>query len=291
MSGSETNTITAVLLTEHAPATILEKLPEAVFPVRMKIALPHQRSEDSAHRTFAQPEYPVTVRTPETPYIPETTVYFDNPVERAPDGDKMWRPSDFADAMGEVRDNLDDTAGVDPDNLTLTELDVVEVPDRFLTTDGVTGDIVVKPRLYKKQAEMTVARFGKEGTLSASSVRERLEGALPGESRTPVQLIELMEVQAKQQRHGAETQSTGGRAQYYTETDAEKAGDLSLTPAVYRLEATGQPNDNARPLRVAYSELSSFLPQLMRGGDEVVASVTFVGQTQERTVFQAEDVR
>lgn len=287
---NRSDTARAVLLTDHNPRSVINRLPENVFPIRVKLKLARDRARDRADDEFQPPDFPVELRRPITPYIPETTVYFDNPAERPPENEIAWSRQRFCDRLFDVVAQLQEEANNHDVTPTLSELDVVEIPDQYLTTDPETGEYAAKPDLYERKGEMRIARFGKEGTLTATDVREHLEDALPGESRTPVQLVRVEEVQAKPQRLGSTTQVTGGRAQYYTETDAENTGSLELTPAIYELRSRSTAGDRTRPLTPLFPQLDDALPNLL-GADELLETITFVGEQQEKTVFHAEEVR
>lgn len=292
MSGKPESAETrAALLTDHNPLSVLDKLPSNVFPVRMKLGLPRPRGADTTDDTYKSPSYPVSVNQPSAPYIPEQTVHFDNPVERAPDKTTAWTPPEFREKLTEVLNHLeDDHPVVNTDTLTLQEIDIVEIPSHFLTTDSTTGDLVPKPDMYDRNGEMTMVRFAKEGSLSATNVRDSIKEALPGETRTPTRLTRIKEVQAKPFRHGRTTSVSGGRAQYYTETDAEKNNDLSLTPSVYQLDELNADGDQNRPLSMVLDSLEEFVPTLVNETDGLVSKVKFVGQEREHTVFHATEV-
>ena len=283
-------TTRAALLTDHDPRSVLDRLPNTVFPMRVKLKLSRARDTDTPHETFSGSDYPVDVQQPQTPYIPETTVYFENPARRPRDGASLWQPDEFSDRLTEILDHLDETTPVTPDDLTLLELETVEVPAHFVTSDPETGNIIVKPDLYEKNAKLRIACFQKEGSLTATNVRDRLEDALPGETRTPTRLTRIEEVHAKPSRQGRTTTGSAGRAKYYTETDAEQVDSLDLTPAVYQLQRLSDDSDRTRPLAPVLSELDSLLPDLLKHCPDLVATVKFVGEERERTQFHANEV-
>lgn len=280
----------STLLTEHDPIDVLKRLPSNIFPIRIKLNLPRSRDRDSVDDRFATPDYPVSLQQPRTPYIPETTVYFDNPAERPPDGKTAWRPEDFQTKFTDLLEHIDSETAADVDDLKLESLEIVEVPDHFVTTDADTGYLAVEPKLYERQGELRLARFEKVGSLTATEVRDRLDNALPGETRTPTRLSRVSVVNAKQSRHSRRTTGRAGQARYYTENDAEQVDDLSLTPAVYQLQETSRTGDRTRPLTPALSELDELLPGLMRGAPDLLTTVKFVGQERERTEFHAREV-
>lgn len=287
---SESATERAALLADNDPRSVLERLPNTVFPMRMKLHLPPSRDADTAHEWFRSPDYPVDLQQPRTPYIPETTVYFENPARRPREGATLWRPREFRDRLTEILNHVTDNSSRSGDALSILELEVVEVPATFVTTDAETGELIVQPELYEKETELRIARFEKEGSLTATQVRDRLDDALPGESRTPTRLTRIEEVHAKPSRKGRTTTGSSGRAKYYTETDAEQVDSLDLTPAVYQLRQLSRDGDRTRPLTPVLSNLDSMLPELMRGCPDLVSTVKFVGEERERTQFHATEV-
>lgn len=287
---TDTATTRAALLTDHDPRSVLDRLPNTVFPMRLKLQLSRSRDADTTHETFRSPDYPVDLHEPQTPYIPETTVYFKNPARRPREGAALWQSNEFRDRLDDVLAHVTETTPLTDDALSLLELEVVEVPTPFVTTDSATGATIVTPDLYKKQAELRIARFEREGSLTATQVRDRLAEALPGESRTPTRLTRIEEVHAKPARQGRTTTGSAGRAKYYTETDAEQVDSLDLTPAIHQLRELSRDGDRTRPLTPVLSDLDAMLPELMRGCPDLVSTVKFVGEERNRTQFHATEV-
>ena len=213
----------AAILRLLDPIEVLESLPPTVFPVSAKIQLDRTSVTDQVYQDYNPPEYPVEVRVPaDVPYIPQSTVYFDNPAERHPKNTSPVPVDDFIEGLEEIADHLERETITDPQRLYLTGLCVVEVPPQYLLVEE--GKHGVKPAFYEENAEMTLAYFQKDNSLSAHSVREELEESLPGETRSPLELIRLDEVVAKPSRLGRGTTRRAGRARYFTEKEAEKAG-------------------------------------------------------------------
>jgi len=287
---ADSETTPAALLTDHDPCSVLDRLPNNVFPMRLRVHLPRGRETDTPHEQFQEPDYPVSLREPETPYIPKSTVYFDNPAKRPPEGTTVWQPREFRDRLDDLLHHVNETTHLSPDDLTLIELEVAEVPTHFVTTDPDTGEHVVTSDLYEKEGEIRIARFQKEGSLTATDVRDDLEDALPGEARTPTRLTRVEEVHAKPSRHGRSTTASAGRAQFYTETDAEQVDSLELTPAVYQLRRSSDSGDRFRPLGPVLSNLDDLLPSLTTHTSDLVETVKFVGEEREQTHFHANEV-
>ncbi len=279
-----------VLLESPDPFDVLEQLPNAVFPVRAKIQLHRSREHDTTHETFERPSYPVAVQVPTTAYIPETTIYFDNPAERPRGDTKAWTVDEALDGLSDAVDAIVAEYPVEREALALLSVDIVEVPTHFVTTNADSGTPHVKPSLYDRQGEMRIAHFQRDGALSATAVREELSETLPGQSRSPIQLTAVEHVTAKPFRQGQQSQGSAGIARYYTERDAENVDDLSLTPAIYRLQHLARDGDRSRPLRPSLSNLEDLLPVMSRQADDLLRPVTFAGEELERSVFHAEEV-
>lgn len=283
----ETKERRTALLNKHNPTDIIEGLPPAVFPVTCRFSIPRATEQDESDSEYAQPQYPVNVQRPQGVYIPETTVHFDNPARRAPDGKSMWSPTRFIEKFQDV---LDDHDGLDVDAVLLSRLTVVEVPQHLVTTDSETGEPIVKPELYSDEKSMTLARFEKHASLSATHVRNEIAEALPGESRTPTRLTDLIEVTAKPSRHGTNTTAEAGRNRYYTDAEAEKTNELSRTPSHYQAEFVDRSSREHRPLGPAVSSLSDFTPELVSNADDLLRVVKFVGYEKESRSLVATEV-
>ena len=280
----------AAVLTEHNPLELIKALPKPVFPISMRIGLSPRRSEDSTDAEYRKPNYPVSINRLESAYIPETTIHFDNPVERAPDGKSIWRPTEFAEKLSEILSHLSDVENVDTDQLALSSVSLTKIPVQYLTTDEQTGDTVAKPSLYERNAEATIGRFDRIGTLNATAVRDTFAEALPGETRTPTRLVQVEEVTMKQSRQGRGSAGQSSTTRYYTEADAENVDDLSKTPAVYGLPSTHSQDDSIRPLSPILTSLDSMFPTLV-GETDLVEMVKFRGQMASRQTFHAEEVQ
>jgi hypothetical protein len=280
----------AAVLTEHNPLELIKALPKPVFPISMRIGLSPRRSEDSTDAEYRKPNYPVSINRLESAYIPETTIHFDNPVERAPDGKSIWRPTEFAEKLSEILSHLSDVENVDTDQLALSSVSLAKIPVQYLTTDEQTGDTVAKPSLYERNAEATIGRFDRIGTLNATAVRDTFAEALPGETRTPTRLVQVEEVTMKQSRQGRGSAGQSSTTRYYTEADAENVDDLSKTPAVYGLPSTRSQSDGTRPLSPILSSLDSMFPILV-GETDLLEIVKFRGRMASKQTFHAEEVQ
>jgi len=277
----------AVILEELNPISVIESLPPAVFPVTAKLELNRSSTDDTHHPEYRTPDYPVDMSVPtEDPYISTQTVYFDNPAERPPSGVKSWRPREFIDKIEELIEFYKDKTNLPPENLYLTGLCVAEIPSQYVSFDQ--GQAAADPMLYEEKAEMTLVYFQKDSSLSAHQVREDLGDALPGETRTPIQLTRLDEVHAKPSLIGRDTVGKPGRRRYYSNREAAKSGNESKTPAIWMVDRISQTSDNYRPLDAVITDLDQFLPVLT--DSSLLNTVTFHGSVEETERFYAEAI-
>lgn len=283
------STTRAALLADNDPVSVLDRLPNTVFPMRVTVHLPRVRDHDTPDEKFSGSTHPVEVQRPRGPYIPETTIHIDNPAQRPPEDATLWSGSTVRDELVKLREYIEGTI-TDADALRIVALDLVEIPPHFVTTDAQTGDLCAKPDLYEQRGTLRMARFEKEGSLAASEVRDQITHSLPGESRTPIRLTRVTEAQAKPARQGWNTTGTTGRARYFTDKHAEQAGDLGLTPAIYQLEAANGTDARTRPLSSILPHLTDVLPAVADADPELVTTVTFAGEQREQTVFYASEV-
>jgi len=130
--------------------------------------------------------------------------------------------------------------------------------------------------------------FQKDSSLTAHQVREDLGDALPGETRTPMQLTRLDEVYAKPSRIGRDTVGKPSRRRYYSDREATKSGNESMTPAIWMVDRIGGAAESYRPLDTVISELDQFLPVL--AGSSLPKTVTFHGSIEETERFYAEAI-
>lgn len=288
VTDGRTDSEKALLLSDQSAISILNDLPETVFPVTAQVKLSRTTSNDTPYNGFKRPDYPVDVVRPDaTPYIPKATIHFDNPAERPPEGTTAWKQRKCVRALESLLDELaTDHPAMDTDRFSIEGLCVVEMPPRFLTTDN--GEHVASPELFEEGGEMTLAYFQKDTSLSAHEVREDLEDALPGERRTPLRLTRVDQVTAKPTRASRDTTQQASRRRYYTEAEADKHNDLTATPAIYKASSMTTPGESVRPLTPVVQHPSKFLPSLM--DTDLLKSVTFSGVTESRERFYAQDV-
>ncbi|EMA48215.1 hypothetical protein [Halococcus thailandensis] len=276
-----------VLLAEHDPITVLETLPRTVFPVSARIELGRTVGDDKPYSDHDRGTLPVEPRRPEpVPYIPETTVYFTNPAERAPADRTAWTPQECADELAHLLDHFEAATNTDPERLRLRGLCLAELPAQYLTMDD--GHHVASPMLYEENGPITLTYFRHDLSLAAHDVREELDDALPGRTRSPLQLVRLDELTAKPARHGEGTTGKASRCRYYTEAEAEAANDLSRTPAVWQLERTMTAHGSARPLDTILTQLDDFCPAV--ADSPLTKDVTFSGETGTQERFYADDI-
>ncbi|WP_440009166.1 hypothetical protein [Halomicrococcus sp. SG-WS-1] len=277
-----------VVFDESDPIAAIESLPPTVLPVSMKLELGKTTAGDKVHETLSTPEYPVDVRVPKGRYIPASTIHFDNPAERPPRNTKAWRPERFCEKLSELLEELEDFSHIDTSRIYLNGISVVELPPRYTTTDRETGQTVSTPRLYKDEGEMTLAYFRREGGLTATRVRDDLDTAMPGQSLSPPQLVQIKEVSAKPARSSRDTQQPAGRHKYYTEEEAARTNKSDSIPAVWKLRRVASPGESIRPLTPVLDEIDEFVPALSES--ELFQPTEFKGQTKQREQFYAEEV-
>lgn len=286
-TAEDSDRVRSVVLTEHDPLVVLEMVPRTVFPVSMQVELGRTRGADNEYTEHDQQQLPVEPRLPDPePYIPTTTIYFDNPAERAPDGQTMWRPDDCIKSLRKLLEHFEAETDVDPDRLLVQRVTFAEVSAQYLTTDG--GDLVVSPKLYEEQGEFSVVTFDRDTSLTATRIRDQLDNALPGNTRTPLQLTEIVEATAKPSRLGKGTTQQASRKQYYTENDAERHNDLSVTPKIWQPRRTTTESMDARPIGPALDDLDKFIPNL--AGSELVEKLTFTGESRTQERFYADGI-
>ncbi|EMA39157.1 hypothetical protein C446_08811 [Halobiforma nitratireducens JCM 10879] len=168
---------------------------------------------------------------------------------------------------------MDEEEHVDTDRLYLTKLTVAELPPRFVTQDEITGQPVATPDFYTDEGEMTLATFTRDGSLSAAQVREDLDTAMPGQSHSPPQLVQITEVTAKPSRSSRQTQGSAGRRRYYTESEAERAGKMDAVPGVWKTDSIASPGESYRSLNGVLSSIDRFLPALSE--EDVLQPLSF----------------
>ena len=267
---------------------MVDALPKTVFPVKLTVEYPLTRDGDSIDSSHSTPEYPVDIRVPHTPYIPESTVYFDNPASRPPVKQQAWSQSTFLNQFDKQLSYVDSQRS-DEVQPRVTSLTVAEIPYAYLISDPETGNPVAHPGLYEDEGNMTIIQFARDASVRATDIRNELDDSLPGDSRSPIRLTKLIEVTAKTSRFGTGTQQNPGRARYYTRSEAENSGDLSRTPAVYAPES--KPNPDTRPLSPFIDDLEQFAPVFARECESnIFERVKLTGQNRETTTFHAVDI-
>lgn len=280
-----TDELQIAYLREVHPIPLLENLPAPVFPVKLTIECPPTRNSDSSHPEYSAPEYPVNTAIPQTPYIPRSTVYFDNPASRPPAGSQVWKPKEFISALSAQLNAITDDRRQTELPTRVLSATFVEIPYVYLTTDQQTGQPVAKPDLFNNEAEFSLIEFAPDGGVSAAHIQDEIDG-LAGESVSPRRLRQLVVATAKPTRHEQGTQHRPSRTRYYTETEADNTGELSRTPAVYAVDDVA---GETRPLSPIIKNLDNCLPQLAQA-DDIVASATLAGETREKKTFIAEEI-
>ncbi len=273
-----------VILGDLHVTTLMEDLPPTVFPVSASITMRRSTSEDRLYNTYCPPEYPVPVREPVGAYIPDTTVYFDNPALVADERRKTWKYHKFTEKFEEQLAEIDELGPNAMDKLYLTGLRLVELPATYISSES--GHRVADESLYQDEAEMTIGRFEKYTELSAAAIREELGDALPGDTEKPLRLTQIQEVTAKPYQ-GA---GTGSKRRYYTGGQADSYGSAEKAPRVWSIDesSTADEINEQLPLRTALDKAELFFPALSE--TEFFRSVKFYGHTETGTAFVADDM-
>jgi len=282
------NNIRIAYLAEYDPITLVESLPKTVFPIKMTVEYPLTNNTDSVDTTHTTPEYPVDIQVPHTPYIPETTIYFDNPASRPRAKQHPWTQSEFTQKFREQLSYIKNQRS-DEVKPRVTSITAVEIPYAYLTTDSETGNPAAKPELYEDEAEIAIVEFSRDASISATEIKSKLDDSLPGQSRSPIRLTKLIEATTKESRYGNITQQNPGRGRYYTAAEAEKSGELSRSPAVYAPD--NETSTQTRPLSPFIDELEQFIPVLIRECEpDIMNRAKLTGQNEEKTTFHASDI-
>jgi hypothetical protein len=282
------NNVRIAYLTEYDPIKIIESLPKTVFPIKMAVEYPLTSETDSIDNTHSTPEYPVDIQVPHTPYIPETTIYFDNPASRPPANQKPWTRSEFLDKFKDQLSYISEQR-FDEVQPRVTSITTIEIPYAYLTTDTETGNPVAKPELYEDEAEIAITEFARDASIRATEIKSEINDSLPGQAQSPMRLTKLIEATAKKSRYTDGTQQNPGRARYYTTSEAEKSGELSRTPAVYAPDT--KVNTDARPLSPYMDKLEQFIPVFLRTCEpDIINRAKLTGQEREKTTFHANDI-
>lgn len=278
----------AVVFTERDPVEAVRELPRQVFPITIRVELPHRQSRDTELQEGVPGESDLIVRRPgETPYVPRQVVYFDNPAERPPVGEPTYRKREAVEDFATLIDHLTETyPPLERADFSIESAAFVEVSPNYLTTED--GTLAVTPELYSDNASMTLTYFESGESLVATDIRDQMESGLPGERRTPLRLTRVKEVTAKEARTGRGTRGAASRRRYYTAAEAEKADRYGATPAVYAGEDVSRDGRGTRPLQQVVSNPSAFVPAL--ADCQLVELTTFRGESEEKELFYAEDI-
>lgn len=273
-----------VLLRDLHITSLMERLPPAVFPVSAAITMRRSTAEDDVYTEFAPPEYPVPVRKPVGAYIPDTTVYFDNPAVVSDERKKTWRYDEFCEQFEAQLEQIDELSSGALDRIYLTELRLVEIPAAYVSSTN--GQRSADPSLYQDEATMTIGRFSKYTELAASDVREELGDSLPDDTTKPLRLTQVKEVTAKPYQGTG----TGSKRRYYTGGQADSYNSAEKGPRLWAIdEGTSVEQINERlPLRPALDSIETFFPALSES--EFFRPVKFYGTTETGTSFVANDL-
>lgn len=271
----------SALLADLHVTSLVEDLPPNVFPVAAGLTMRRETSDDSVFMDYKPPEYPLPIRKPEGAYIPNRTVYFENPAEIADNNRKTWPYHEFVDSFREQLQDVDELGPNPEDRIYITHLRIVEIPSAYVTTDG--GHPAASERLYQNEAEMTIGYFSKFTELQAQDVKEELGDALPDETEKPLRLNRIDEVTAKPYDGGA----TQSKRRYYTAGQANSSESYDRTPKIWASERFVRDRET-RPLDVAVGNIDRFFPAL--SDSQFLKRFKFFGSEKSSSFFVADEV-
>lgn len=213
------------------------EFPETVFPVKIDIKLARTKAEDetvedSNGHPIKPKDYPAELRvSAPAPYMPQTTVHFENPVEYPKSGIKWWRFEEFLHQVQKALDRADQfapTGGVPSDRFYFSKMTLCEVPEQYVFR-GDDGRYNVETDMYEERAEVHIGRFTQRPKITDEEVRDDMGDALPGRVLKPLRLTRIRQCNVKETRGGSEAlQHT--KTRYFTEGQAKQYSNLKLAP-------------------------------------------------------------
>ena len=264
---------------------LANQLPTNVYPVKVGVELTRPHDQDQSFKRMRQPEYPVTVReSSHAPYVPPTTVHFQNPYEFPPKGANKWRFEPFAEGLAEIVSEVEKQYPEVSQRLYLNNLVLCEIPEEYARE--VDGKRDWDRSLYEDRADFRAGYFKKRPRITDDEIQEELGPRLPGNVIKPLRLTEIKEVNAKEHRGDEKTTAASTRRKYFTSGQAERYGDNSLAPTKWDLDdqsiekAVGQEGAEAA---------KSFFPTLSE--TDFFGAVEFTGRWVDRETFEEESVR
>lgn len=271
-----------ILLGDLYVTSLMEQLPPTAFPVSARITMRRETADDELYFGYKPPEYPVPVRRPVGAYIPESTVFFENPAEIASEPRKTWKFHEFVESLRKQLSEIEELPVDAEKRIYLQHLTIVEIPPAYVSSED--GHRIADPTLHQNEAKMRIGHFNKYSDISISGLREELGDALPDDTTKPLHLTRVDEVTAKPFDGGA----AQSKRRYYTKGQAEQVGDLEKTPAIWMFTDRLEHEQDARPLQTVLPEIGEFFPVLSE--QDFFQPVKFYGKTRESQTFVADEM-
>lgn len=284
-----------VLISDIHAAALTGDLPDGVYPVSVSVRLDRATTDDRTDKDLRPPEFPAPVKHPvgTAPYIPQTTVWLENPALVDNRGDKVWDHDEFSEKMDEEIERIRNKGHGARDRFYLTRARFVEVLDKSYLKEGEDGRLRPSPEFYEDHGEMSIAYFDKRPTITNDEVREKLkrEGVISGQIKQPLRLTKYKRVRAKEHNPSVSTRRyfTGGQAENLPGVEAS-----DVRPRVYKHPDEITDHDDSRHdvvvqrLQVGLDEIGSHFPTL--AASDLWVNVTFIGEYNTTDEFVEDDV-
>lgn len=269
-------------------------LPDGVYPVSVSVRLDRAQRNDKTDTELRPPQYPVEVKYPtgSEPYIPETTVWVENPAIVDNRGDKVWDNQNFATKLVDQIKKIETKDPDAPSRFFLTGAKFVEILDKGYLKEDSDDRMRPTQEFYEDHGEMSIAHFNKRPSITDDEVRWKLEeeGALSGQVKQPLQLTRINRVWAKPHSRSQSTRRFWTPGQAKNNPGVEVA---NVRPWAYKLpenitEQDEQGGWNVKRLNQALDEVESFFPVF--SASDLWLQVTFIGNYESNDRFREEDV-
>lgn len=280
------------------PSSKADLLPPGVYLASATVRLDRSTVGDSTDPELRPPAYPAPVKYPaeREPYIPETTVWIENPAIVNNQGDKIWEHRKFAEQMANEREKVRSKGFETEDRFYLTGAKFVEVPDKSYLEEDSKGRMRPTKDLYEDHGEMSIAHFEKRPTIGAKDVLEKLreEGALSGQVRQPLRLTRHDQVYAKEYNNAGTTRRYFSGSQADNDPSVE---GVDVRPHIFKHEGEITEKDRDRSdvvvnkLQTSLDRLENHFPHL--AASDLLLPVTFYAKvsTEERVEIQDVSIR
>lgn len=270
-------------------------LPDGVYPVSVSVRLDRGQRGDDTDTELRPPQYPVEVKYPtgSEPYIPETTVWLENPAVVDNRGDKVWDNQKFATKLLDEIKKIETKDPDAPSRFYLTGAKFVEILDKSYLVEDRDGRMRPTQEFFEDHGEMSIAHFSKRPSITDEEVRQKLEdeGALSGQVKQPLQLTRYDRVWAKPHNRSQSTRRFWTPGQAKNNPGVEVA---NVRPRAYKLpeNITEKDDDDGgwsvSDLNVGLDESQTAFPVL--SASELWLKVTFIGNYESADRFKEEEV-